>query len=277
MENTAPTPSAPRKSPALGAPGTDVRRVALAGCGAGIDAIPHRHGEGLSGRRTSRGHRLTTSDYNGEFSLTGTVDDTTRFRATKQGHVTAIATILPNCDRCNPNRWVYFFLNVLAPPVAIAGDYTLTFVADSACGNLPDELRTRRYAVTIEPGDLTWRSFPAHSDTSFKVTPQGPAFSDGLNLFHLNVAGNYVNVSLGDHTDPGITERVAPNTYLAFGGWAGGVSVETPVSTIATAFQGWIDHCVNPEMGERYDCSPGPAVTRARCESKTHQLMLERR
>ena len=162
----------------------------------------------------------TTADGKGEFSLTGTVDDTTQFRASKEGHVTATATVLPNCDRCNPRRWVFFYLAVLEPPVAVAGDYTLTFTADSTCTNLPDELRTRRYAATIAPADLKWPGYPAHSETSFKVTPKGSEFPDGLNGFYLNVAGNYINVSLGDHTDPGITERVAADTFFAFGGWA---------------------------------------------------------
>jgi len=80
------------------------------------------------------------------------------------------------------------------------------------------------------------------SDTSFKVIPKGSDFPDGLNGFYLNVAGNYINASLGDHTDPGITERIAANTFVAFGGWAV-VSVATPVSTISTPFQGWIDYC----------------------------------
>lgn len=190
--------------------------------------------------------------------------------------MTATATILPVCDRCNPKRWVHVFLNMLDPPVAIAGDYTLTFIADSACVNLPDELRTRSYAATIGPADLNWPGYPAHSDTSLKVTPVGSAFPGGLNNFYLNVAGNYIAVSLGDHTDPGITERVAPDTYFAFGGWAA-TSAETPVSTISTPFQGWIDYCVNPQMGDRYDCTPAPTVTRARCESAKHQLILARR
>ena len=217
-----------------------------------------------------------TSDAQGSFSLTGTVDDTTRFRASKDGYVTATATIQPFCDRCNPKRWVHVFLNLLDSPVAIAGDYTLTFIADSACVNIPHELRTRSYAVTIGLADLNLPGYPAHSDTSHKGTPVGSAFPDRLNNFYLNVAGNYIAVSLGDHTDPGITERVAPDTYFAFGGWAA-TSTETPVSTISTPFQGWIDYCVNPQMGDRYDCTPAPTVTRARCESAKHQLILARR
>jgi carboxypeptidase family protein len=211
----------------------------------------------------------TTSDAQGSFFFTATVDDTTRFRASKEGHVTGTATIQPVCDRCNPKRWVHIYLNVLASPVEIAGDYTLTFIADSTCVNLPDELQTRSYAVTIGPADL-------NSDTSFKVAPVGSAFPGGLNNFYLYVAGNYINVSLGDHTDPGITERVAPDTYFAFGGWTV-TTVETPVSRISVPFQGWIDHCVNPQMGERYDCTPSAAVTLARCDSVKHQLILARR
>lgn len=209
----------------------------------------------------------TTSDAFGNFSLTGTVDDTTQFRASKDGYVTATATALPGCDGCNPRRWIFFYLDVLEPPVDLSGNYTLTFTADSACANLPDELRTRTYDATIR----------AHTKTSLSVVPSGPAFSDNLSLFYLNVAGNFVNVSLGDHTDPGIAERVAPNTYFAFGGWST-VTVAAPVHTITTPFEGWIDHCVlKAPIGTRYDCTAANTVTFARCQSKKHQLTLTRR
>lgn len=207
--------------------------------------------------------------------MTALVDDSSRFRASKDGHVAATATIQPNCAPCNPQRWVHFYLNVLEAPVALAGNYMLTFIADGACGNLPDALHTRRYAVTVAPGDLNWPGYPPASGTSFRVTPRGANFPPGLNLFYLNVAGSYVSLSLGDHTDPGITERVESHTYFAFGGSAV-VTSATPVSSISTPFQGWIDHCVNPRMGERYDCTPSPEVTLARCESRNHQLILTR-
>ena len=103
-----------------------------------------------------------TSDAEGGFSIRGTVDDTTRFRASKDGYVAGTEIILPFCDSCSPKRWVHLYLKVLDAPVALAGDYTLTFVADSTCANLPAEIRTRRYAVTIGPAVL-------NSDTSFKV------------------------------------------------------------------------------------------------------------
>jgi hypothetical protein len=217
----------------------------------------------------------TTTDASGHFSLFASADDATRFRASKDGYVAAEASILPNCDRCNPRRWVHFYLSVLEPAVALAGDYTLTFIADSACANLPEAVRTRSYEATIALGDFSWVGFPAHADTSFKVTPKGSDFPAGLNDFWLNAAGNFIAVVLGDHTDPGVTERVAPDTYLAFNGSAT-VSVGSPVSTISTPFDGWIDLCVNPTMGNRYDCTPGRAITRTRCYSARHQLVLTR-
>jgi len=218
----------------------------------------------------------TTTNLKGEFSIFGTVDDTTRFRASRDGHVPAVATIQPDCERCNPRRWVHLFMNVLDPPAAIAGDYTLTLTADPACANVPDDLRTRSYEVSIGLGDFGWVGFPAGANTAFRVTPKGSAFPEGLNYFWLNVAGTYVAVVLGDHTDPGVTERVGEHTYVAYGGWAA-VSVESPTITISTPFQGWIDSCVNPDMGIRYDCTSSSTVTQVRCNSTKHQMTLTRR
>ena len=190
--------------------------------------------------------------------------------------MTAAVTIQPSCARCNPTRWVHIFLHVLAPPADIAGDYTLTFTADSTCTTLPDAVRTRTYEASLAPGDFTWVGYPANVNTAFQVTPKGNAFPGGLNHFWLTVAGNYIAVVLGDHTDPGLTERITEDTYLAFNGWAT-VSVDPPVSTVSTRFEGWIDYCVNPNMGERYDCTPGPSATLRRCNSTNHQLTLTRR
>jgi hypothetical protein len=256
-------------------------------------ASPPASGEAISGTVSDSGLRplagarvefvdgpqagiSTTTDARGEFSLTGAVDDTSRFRASKDGHVTATATIQPVCEPCRPHRWVHFYLSLLEAPVPIAGDYTLTFVADRACATLPDDVRTRTYAVTIAPGDLNWAGHPSGSATSFKATPTGGTFPAGLNGFYLNVAASYIRLSLGDHTDPGITELMGAHTYVAFGG-SGVANAAAPISTIATSFEGWIDHCVNPQMGDRYECTPGPAVTHTRCESRNHQLILTRR
>ncbi len=280
---------------AAGLTGCDISRAPSAPTGttpAGT-ATPTRIGEQIRGTvsdtalRPIAGARVelldgpqagatTTTNAAGEFSLYGTVDDTTKFRATKTGHADADATVIPDCDRCNPRRWVHFYLNLLQPAAALAGDYTLTFTAATACTRLPDALRKRSYEVTVAPGNAGWIGSSAKDPTAFQVTPKGAQFPGGLNGFSLHVAGNYVAVLLGDHTDPGITEQIAEHTYWAFNGWAT-ASVESPVSTISTRFDGWIDSCVNPQMGTRYDCTPGPTVIRDRCESANHELTLTRR
>jgi hypothetical protein len=270
---TAPTPTVPESAGSVAPPLNDGELISGTVSDSALRRLAGARVELLDGPQAGLS---TTTDAQGNFSLFAKVDAATRFRASKEGHVTAAAAILPPCDRCNPKRWVHFYLSVLEPPVALAGDYTLTFIADSACTNLPREARTRSYEATISPGDFTWVGFPANSDTSFKVTPVGTAFPAGLNDFWLNVAGNFIALVLGDHTDPGVTERVAPDTYVAFHGPTT-VTVESPVSSITTPFVGWIDYCVNPSMGSRYDCTPGPAVTRIRCDSVRHQLTLTRR
>lgn len=219
--------------------------------------------------------KSTVADGKGQFllNLTGTFDDTTRFRASNEGHIAAIATRGPRCAACTPNWWIYFNLAVLAAPVNLAGDYTLTFIADSSCANLPNEARTRTYAATIA------LAAPSHypADTHFDVALSGPPFLESHKTFPLHVAGDYVAGWLGDlHGSPGLVEKVAANSYFTL---AGAVEASVTVaSTISATLDGAVDFCVlNSEWGSRYSCSSGEVVTRAQCVSQKHQLILTRR
>src|SRR6478752_9708762 len=58
----------------------------------------------------------TTTDSDGGFSFNGSFDVATRFRASKEGHVTDTETLQPFCARCNPNWWINFSLLDVAPP-----------------------------------------------------------------------------------------------------------------------------------------------------------------
>jgi hypothetical protein len=214
----------------------------------------------------------TTSGAAGEFSLTGTFDANTRFRATKEGHVVATRTFSNIAD----TKWIFFGLEVLAPPVNIAGDYTLTFLADSACAGLPDEVRTRTYAATITPGSGT--GIPANLYLNGRVA--SASFLERYSGFGVHVAGDYVAVpQLGDmHGDPGLVEQIDTNTYLAFEGSAAAASVDPSASTVSMSLHGFIDYCVTKSaMGQRYDCNPSQAVSRVRCTSTNHRLILTRR
>jgi hypothetical protein len=219
----------------------------------------------------------TIADAMGRFSFPGTFDDTTRFRASKDGYVAAIG-MRNFCAQCTINRWfINFVLDLVAPPVNIAGEYTLTVIAASACAALPTDLRTRTYTATV-------KSAPDRPSTSFDVNVSGAPFAEGYKSFKIHVAGDYVAGSLGwrhdngtgYHDEPGVVEQVAPNTYLAFGGWFS-ASVTDP-STIAAPLDAFIDYCVTPsEMGPVYSCGPGQFVAHAECTSAGHRLILTRR
>jgi hypothetical protein len=225
----------------------------------------------------------TISNRAGEFSLTGTFDDTTRFRATREGHVTADLTLRPACAVCNPARWIYFYLDLLVPPVTLAGDYTLTVLANSACANLPSGMRTRTYAATVAPGG-GWsgdRPQDRPANTVFSVTVSGASFRDDLlpyrDAFAIRVAGDYVALWLGDHGRPGLVEQPAPYTYLALSG-EGAASVGAAVSGFSVPFGGFLDYCaMGSEMrSSSYECVPGPGVVHTRCDS-AHLLVFTRR
>jgi hypothetical protein len=217
---------------------------------------------------------VATTDTTGEFSFTATVDDGSRLRASKEGHRSAEVTLGPVCSGC-PGRSVSLFLQVPNTPTAIAGDYTLTFTADSACTTLPEKLRSRTYEVTIAPSPFMFGSTP-EATTSFKVAPRGGEFPGRLRFFWVNVSGNFIALRFGDSSDPGVIEAVAPYGHVAFAGSAG-VAVVDSLRSVVTPFTGSIEYCVNPQISEEgYRC-PAPATSRARCDSGSHQLVLTRR
>jgi hypothetical protein len=206
----------------------------------------------------------TTADARGEFSLTGVFDDSTRFRATAEGHIAVTRTLQPFCARCNPNWWIHFSLEVTDAPVNMGGDYTLTFVANSTCTMLPDDMRSRTFTGTI-PGTST--ATPA--DAYFRLG--GATFFEDWDAIGIGVAGDYVAFWLET-----VVEQVAPNTFVAFGGHAAAPVGRSSASTYGFPFNGSIEYCVTTaEHGRYQDCYQGRATTR-RCES-THQLTLTRR
>jgi hypothetical protein len=228
------------------------------------------------------------ADASGQVSLSGTFDSATRFRASSDGHVSATQTW--NCSigaigcPTNGRPWLGFYLAVLASPVNIAGNYTLTITADTACVGLPGDARTRTYAATITPGARFSPNSPP--GTAFHLTVTGALFLGTLNGFDIGVAGDYVDFFLDGGHDPPVVEQLAVNTYLALSGNAAASIGTPPGSTISAPLEGWIDYCVMPSaMSSGYNCGtsnttgdpiPGAAVTRAHCESNHHRLILTR-
>ena len=219
----------------------------------------------------------TTSNGDGGFWLAGTFDDTTRFRATRAGSRRPKPQPSRPCGGCNPGRWLIFGLDPLVPPVSLAGDYTLTFIAHGACEALPEQVRTRTYAATI-----TNRSPSDRPATAFDVSVSGASFRNDLAWgggpsLQIFVAGDYLSLGFADfHGSPGLVEQVAANTYLALSGM-GGASVGATASDFSIPFTGVMDYCATTsEMMGSYACTPGPGVVQARCNSN-HRAIFTRR
>jgi hypothetical protein len=215
---------------------------------------------------------VLTTDGNGQFSYAGTFATAVTLRASKDGYIALTKTTQTSTPGGRP--WVYFQLEVLGPPVNIAGDYTLTFIAGDACTGLPNELRTRSYAATIAP-----RSNPlTRPDTSFTLTAGGARFFDAFNQFPIGVAADYAAFMVYNGEDFGLVEQIAPKEYLGFYGEARASVGASPVSTISMTFDGVIDYCaLTSDSGWNYTCSSSLAIAHASCKSKNHRLTLTRR
>jgi len=220
--------------------------------------------------------KAAATDETGWFTLVGVLVDSTRLRASKEGHVTATGTIA-FWRRDGPADYVSIALALLAPPVSLAGDYSLTFVADDACTTVPEELRTRTYAATIEPDTVDPRS-PAGSFLWANIS--GVSFLANQRRIPILIAGDVVSFWLGEHSYGAFfVEQPAPNTYLQFDGGATVSAGPSPISSLSTTFEGAVDYCVmrSPMTGSHYDCDGTKAVTNVHCVSNKHRLTLKRR
>jgi hypothetical protein len=192
------------------------------------------------------------------------------FRATKEGYASATATGPLQFGWPSSTASLFITLESLVPPVKIEpGAYTLTLIADSACTDIPSDLRTRTYAATIAPA----RDAP---NTRYLVDVSGPFLSPIG--FGIGVAGNYLAFVIDG---PAFFEHLPPFAYLEIAG-AGGTSVETStVSTISIPFAGSFEYCVlKSEMGRNNNCyttAPDQKITYSQCLSQNDRMILSRR
>jgi hypothetical protein len=210
----------------------------------------------------------TASDAGGRFSYDGTFVSPVTLRASKDGYTTATRTTLRLTDG---HAYAGFSLASVTPPVAVAGSYTLTISADTACTALPEDVRTRTYRAVVIANPYS--STPG---TSFNGTVAGGQFAPSANIFFVGVFGDYVNTStLGE--GPSIVEQVGPNRYVAFMGAAGLSVGSAGTSTISAPFKGTIEYCeLKSAFGQYYDCSPALAAVREECTSNNSQLTMTR-
>jgi hypothetical protein len=217
------------------------------------------------------------TDASGSFSLgdvTLTVG-TTKIRASKDGYATT--TTPPN-----PAPRINIYLALLTPPVIRPGEYTMSFVADSAC-DLPELPRTRTYSATIT---LTPEP-PERLGTALKVALSGAPFVVGegispTNSFSVRVAGDYVTFGWDAYEgDAPITERLAPATYVVLDGLVAGSVGASGVFSLP--LDGAFNYCVKQsdivKLSDSgfFACSTNDPVVYTSCHSKNHRVTLTRR
>jgi hypothetical protein len=201
---------------------------------------------------------VTTTDETGRFSMSGTFTGAIAVTVSKNGYVPATRTFSQHVGHV-------FSLEPIGPSVNLAGVYTLTLTADSACTRLPDAARTRTYTATIVPGPRS---------TSFLVRLSDARFFSTHNVA-MGVAGDFANFATWASVNggPGIVEHVGETTYVAIEGGGRGLF---GASGMTAPFEGYFLYCPS-EPALTLDgalCSVSSAV---QCDSDHHQLTLVRR
>jgi hypothetical protein len=205
---------------------------------------------------------FATTNTVGHYELPGVISEPAKFRATKEGYAPFTTTPSPRCCQ----TFIYIVLALSTPSVNLAGDYTLTLTADTACSGLPDAVRARTYTVSMT-------SMPNTPENYRAVLGGATFFSSEAGQFFVDVAGTYAHFRFGDWYEDGsvIVEEAPPSTYLSITGSAGPtVNGET---TISGSFSGAFDYCVNPHIVD-YQCPLGQPVV---CNSTNQRMLLVRR
>jgi hypothetical protein len=214
-----------------------------------------------------------TTNTAGHYELPGVFSEPLTVRATKEGYAPFTTT---RSMQYGPVESICIVLALSTPSVNIAGDYTLTLTADTACSGLPDAARSRTYTVSMT-------SMPNTPDNYRAVLSGATFLSSETGQFLVDVAGTYAHFRFGDPWGEGdgsrgdgsyIEEEVAPSTYLGIAGSAG-LTVNGG-TTISGSFSGGVQYCVNPNPAAivNYQCPVGQPVV---CYSTNHRMLLVRR
>lgn len=214
--------------------------------------------------------RMTVSDSKGYWGFTGAFDDSTQFRASKEGFQTDIKPLGPFCAACNPNRWVNFSLQAQATAANITGSYTMTITADRACAS--EQMLGRTFDVRI-PSLTDSSSGSSTGNAYFNISPTGATFAPGWGTFEGGVSGNYVGFWFET-----LVEEQEPGHYLLIAMSAGGVVDTEHPDTIRARGDGRIAYCtVDPTSDGVYGCFSGKPLSYIKCDSTQHSLILTSR
>jgi hypothetical protein len=212
----------------------------------------------------SRAGEFVMTDASGRYALPGVISGAVTIRAAKDGYVPEIKRY----ETTHPGQqFLSFSMALDTPSVDLAGDYTLTIIADAACAELPDLARSRTYSAAITHS-------PPGAPNRYVAVLSGATFypSSHNDRLYLHVAADFARFSL-DPWDDGssIAEELAPSTYLSIWGVAD-LSLRLP--RISGSLAGTFQSCSGVvTIGNLFRCQ----APQARCESASHRVELIRR
>jgi hypothetical protein len=248
----------------------------IAGCGSNAPTAPTSTGAGalpvtfsLSGRvadvagvaihgavvTIADGTESTLTDGNGHYELRGLPGGPLTVRASKDGYVASTSSV--ELPRTYPADFILAFTG---PSFNLAGDYTVTFVADPACTQLPPAARARTYSASIAP---------LLSPNDYWVSLSGARFY--YNAFTASVAGNSASFStLPDGNEAIVHERLTDSTSIWIDFFAR-AAVDVPRVTVPMF--GHFAYCPDDHLSTVFTCR----VARVTCTSSYHTFTLTRR
>jgi hypothetical protein len=179
------------------------------------------------------------TDASGRYEIQTVLSDSMTVRAAKDGYVTLMKTYRHSLS--SPTSGLLSFsMELDGPSVNVAGDYSITFTADSACTQPSAVARSRTYQAAIIPSRIISRP------NWYDVVLSGASFYRGSPSFLLAVVGSSAQFKFDSDypysgLDPFIIEELAPTTYLTMEGVADAdVGGDTPISA---SFRGYFALC----------------------------------
>ena len=205
---------------------------------------------------------FAVTDSSGRYALPGLFSNAITARASKEGYFTTTRTFAPS-SRPSEHPDLSFILD--SPSINIAGEYSMTIAADSACTEFPAAARSRTYLATVTPS--------ANIPNAYQLELSDATFYPFRDRMFAAVAGDVARFAI-DPYDTSVSEELAPSAILTFWGDTR-ASVGGPRSS--APFSGELQYCdraLGPLGAFPYVSCAVPPVS---CVSDHHSFTLTRR
>ena len=206
----------------------------------------------------------TVTDASGRWVLPDIFTGTIVVRASKAGYFTETKSFPFSIPWPSGSFDLPFELD--APSVSIAGDYTVTITADSACTDLPAEARTRNYQATATASPFV--------SNAYDLVLSGASFLPFKNSIFARVSGDLATFDVDPYSAQVVSERLTGSATLTF--W-GSATATLEGTTVASSFDGTLEYCADTLGNQDRFPYVGCRVAPVDCVSSNHRLTLVQR